>query len=633
LPWALGSCKVDLNFKAGYELSKEEIYNRNKEGKIHTMVDKRKKIGQLCQDSLTNEQIACLLDVLASSGDLNRYMDDFKKADPDMAATVAKILEVFSAKAGGRSGRRLASDRRTMEFWNSLWRNWRNIVAEVGDEGGKYAIQDHHWEEPYFDGSFLALDLEPIAQDMLELIDDVYDLVDTPDLFSEALDEIEESIYSYPEWMGVEYGEPSELEKNATKCVLKWLWLNSQKETRSGIAFLEKIFEIEESCKMLVLNQNACVEFFVELPDDICREIYTYLNDEENEFDLSNVYSIWHQINHDYESRFDSAKYLETCRVHLADNWRYGRAVIDEALNRDEFQEAESLLKETFSSFLRTKKKADWSPEISLLLGHHALYDKNDRKEISSLLEIWSNVAVKLGNLKRSAAAKLQSVIFRLPEDCDAVIDVYKRLISPKVSKTIDPLLDHWKTEMAERSFSRYMDSPAVSDTWVHWIIDAELDVEGKRGWVLNKLNKWLANLKKEAKIFKKQWQWLARLTKDLPGYKNLQKKYPVFCETVLADQDDGDDLIGEFRRRGLQKFNASPCLELAMEVWRARMHLIVPDPANAYKSDYSDHAGWAKALHELNQDAYVRLLSKWRNKHSRRRNLWRDMKTAGLSI
>jgi hypothetical protein len=69
------------------------------------------------------------------------------------------------------------------------------------------------------------------------------------------------------------------------------------------------------------------------------------------------------------------------------------------------------------------------------------------------------------------------------------------------------------------------------------------------------------------------------------------------------------------------------------MEVWRARLHLIVPDPANAYKSDYSDHAGWAKALHELNQDAYVSLRSKWRNKHSRRRNLWRDMKAAGLSI
>ena len=36
---------------------------------------------------------------------------------------------------------------------------------------------------------------------------------------------------------------------------------------------------------------------------------------------------------------------------------------------------------------------------------------------------------------------------------------LYKKLINPKVKKTIDTLLSQWKTEMAERSMPYHMDS------------------------------------------------------------------------------------------------------------------------------------------------------------------------------
>ena len=225
------------------------------------MKDKEIKIGQLLLDSLTKEQIVCMLEVVASAGGLKSLIDDFKKADPDMAATVDNILKGGRTAADGKTESRPASHKRTMEYWNSLWRHWHEIVAEVGNEEGKYAVQDHHWEEPYFDGSFFASDLEPIARDMLGLIDDVYNSVEDPELFVEALEDIEESIASYPEWMGVEYGEPSELEKNATLCVLKWLWSGLQHEPYPGITLLEKVFEIEESYELVYLNQNAWLNF------------------------------------------------------------------------------------------------------------------------------------------------------------------------------------------------------------------------------------------------------------------------------------------------------------------------------------------------------------------------------------
>ena len=165
-------------------------------------------MGQLIMESLTKDQIACMLEVVASAGDLKSLMDDFMRADPDMAATIDEIFKRFRTKANGKTQIRPVSHKRTLEYWNSLWRHWHEILADVGDEEGKYAVQDHHWEAPYFDGYYLASDLEPIARDMLDLIDDVYPSVDDPELFTDALESIEASIASYPEWMGVEHGEP-----------------------------------------------------------------------------------------------------------------------------------------------------------------------------------------------------------------------------------------------------------------------------------------------------------------------------------------------------------------------------------------------------------------------------------------
>ncbi len=82
------------------------------------MKAKKINLGQLLMESLTPDQIALLLDVVASGVDLSRYMDDLKKADPDMAATVGQVLKSRGGKAEAGEGTRLASDQRNIENWN-----------------------------------------------------------------------------------------------------------------------------------------------------------------------------------------------------------------------------------------------------------------------------------------------------------------------------------------------------------------------------------------------------------------------------------------------------------------------------------------------------------------------------------
>ena len=172
------------------------------------MLRKKVNIGQMLVKSLTSEQITDLLTVILSSSDLNLHMEKLEETDPDMAAAVKRILALGSDSKGGSKAKLLASLKRTMESWESLWQSYDDIISQVGDEDGRYAVEDHHWEPPYFDGSSLAYDLEPIAEKMLTIMDEVYDEVNDPDLFHNALEEIDVQIRSYPEWMGVEHGEP-----------------------------------------------------------------------------------------------------------------------------------------------------------------------------------------------------------------------------------------------------------------------------------------------------------------------------------------------------------------------------------------------------------------------------------------
>ncbi|MDZ7698715.1 MAG: hypothetical protein U5R49_17915 [Deltaproteobacteria bacterium] len=596
------------------------------------MARKRSNIGQMLVESLTQEQVADLLTVISSSIDLNLYLEKFEAVDSDMVAVVKQILAPGSDSGRKGKAKPPVSLKRVMEQWELLWADFYDVISDLGDEEGAYAFQEHHWEAPYFDGWTLANDLEPIAEKMFTIMDQVHEGEDDPDLFQRALGEIGDGILSYPDWMGAEDGEPCILETKMTQCVLTWLWMGAKGKNDEGRVFAEKVLDLDDDLKMVELDPKALARFFVDLPDAVCREVYEFLKEGDPRVDVEDTYSAWHHIQHMYEAKFDSNKYLESCKKHLPDNWRYGLPLVEDAILHNDNVSAESLLIQTFSSYLGGREKRTWLPESSLLLVERSNFFHEGEEEIGTLLMHWAAVARKLKNKGRAAAAQFQTTTFDGEGKWDTILETYRQLSKGAVKKTLAPLFDQWKNEMAARSYPYFVDSPKMTDTWIHWLIEGMLD-EKKGGERFHKrVSQWLSELEKDAKVFKKQWQWLTVFTRDLPNSEKIQAASPFFWETAISEHEGEDDLTVS-RRKGLRRMKAGSCLPAVIEAWKKQIKGIIPDPANAERSRYTECARWAKGLLELNEEKYHALMAQWRKKHHRRRNLWRDLKAVNLPV
>jgi hypothetical protein len=588
-------------------------------------------LGRRVFDSLTQEQVQTLLDALFSTRDTSHDEALFRRLDEDIAHTIQKILQTEGQPESGVSDSdRIISRQRLLEEWDALWKEWDQCVRELGREKGKYVGRAEHWEPPNFYGDDLAYDLDKIAEKMRPLIDDVFVLVKEPDLFKGAIRQIDERIGLYPEWLGADYRDPFQLGANTTDCILRWQWLQYREHSEPGENFLEDIHQIEILADRFRLNQAACTPFFDQLPEAVCREIYELFTgggtDEWWHEDLDCAYSKWHHIHHLYEKRFNPAAYLKTCRTYLAENWKYGRPLVEDAIGRKAYSEAENLLVRTFYSYLRLEEPSTWYPESSLLLEERcSFYPPENKEKVIALLGLWARAAEKQNNQARAAACRLQQVTVESPENWHQVMETYKHVRNPRTRDTIDPLFKQWQALSVRRGVDTYRDIPS-SDTWFHWLMATQIDDACDKHWFRGKVMGWLQQLNAESKNFIEEAPLLACFTKDLANSSVLKKEYPTFYEGVLPD-DKSQASTPNSRRELLEQMgNAERFLPAVMEVWHHHLHHLVPDPANSHRSRYGTHARWMVALREINREAHARLLAEWRINHKRRSSLWKAL-------
>jgi hypothetical protein len=587
-------------------------------------------LGKKLLAALTQEQVERLLDVVSGAGALQKLNEPLQALDPDLAQTVRALAGSGGAPAAV-SAEASVSDQKALETWNGLWGTWEDHVCEVGDEEGDYVIQEHDWDPPYFDPTALAENLEKVTQQMLEWLDRVFPLAKDPDLFAEALKQIDENIGHYPEWIQGDNGF-CELGPDATTCVLRWTWLACEGHATRGRELVQRIYDLEQKCKRVGLDGDRCFKFLVALPEEYWPEIHALLSEDGFTEVREDPRSLWHRVHHHFEQRFDPSAYLQSCEMHLPSDWHYGEALIADALERKDFAQAQLWMERTFASFLRWSEDEVWLPEDSLLppggLYHYGLSGSD---EALKLLEQWERIAAKGKAPARAAGCQLQRALLTADSDWSEVLRAFEAFQQQGGSRKVgEKLFAEWRERTADACAHHEEQKQRAGDSWVSRLIEARRTPATHQQALFDHLEVWFECFQKHAAFFDKQWRSLALLSRVLPCGPKIKERCPAFHAQVLVPSLGLDPKLERSLREAFTFLGVEVGQFDPMGIWEKHLHTLVPSPEGT-GSYYRDQAHWMKALSEVNRTDYDKVLVRWQAAYRRRRNLWAEMRKLNL--
>jgi hypothetical protein len=581
-------------------------------------------LGAKLRAALTDEQIQTLLHVAAETGQLRALEDQLQEADPDLGDTVRRILDKTDPQASA-----VPSSHKTLQVWASLWKSWEEHIADVADEEGPYANHKEHWHPPYLDHGALEKDLEEGANKLLEWIEQAFPLIKEPNLFLDSLQELNENMRSLPEWFQP-VDEDFVLGPRASSCVLRWTWLGLANQSQPGRQLADAVRNLEQPEKHTELDRDVACQFFSNLPEEVCREIHAYLREPRFRETLVDRRSLWHRIQHGYESCFDPAAHLQTCEEHLHQDWHYGEPLIEDALARCDYTAAEEFIALTLSSLLRWSGDEPWLPETMLLPQSRYYRPPEEGEAMLRLLSRWESIATQCSKRGRVASLRLQGTILRSPEDWAVVLEAFREYEADPANQAVARrLFVEWRLRMASACASQDGRNESATDSWVHRLIDAQRNPSlGLEGF-LEHVDVWLESCRKRASFFQKNWRSLALLTRHLPRHSELKGKCATFHSDVLVPALQISHDMEKSLRQALASIGDKAERIEVRPVWEQHLHTLVPLPGGS-GSYYRESAKWMRALSEVNPASYGKLLTQWKTEYRRRRNLWADMASAG---
>ncbi len=590
-------------------------------------------------NGLTEKQVVLLLDALFQLLNESQWTTLQQNLDSDSARLLNNILSSNdkakeNKKPSTPNKLEPASYAKHVANWSMLWEKWDVIVDEVGEEEGDYAESDEDWEPPYFDVCRLADDLNDVAEYLLPMLEIIHNTdIAEDDLFREALHNIESSIQAYPEWIYVDDAELA-LGEFITGCLLQWEWLNAQHNTNNEQKaiplFLETIAFFTKDMKYIGWDNKHFVNQFLTFPEPIQEAIYHYLHDHKDDKmwseSLGDAYSMWSNLYQMYAKLFNKTDYLQRCEILLTQNWHLGKALIDQAIDEKAYEKASHLLDKTMNAYVNEnshRKRKTWYPQKSLLIDITEY--NHDITEIDQLLASWQTIAQTTQQAKLNAALAFQRVTYQQCDEWTKVMDVYQAQ-TDSLKASIKPLTTQWKN-CTLRHHSVLKENTALSNNWIHWLLSAELETNKDHAWFEDKMVTWLSHVGKNATQFKQEAPLLARLTKDINAYHTepLSALSPILS-SIQYDFDAAE--LAKSRQSLLQKQQAEQHLAIISHLWKTYVHLLTPNPKDAYKADYTNHVEWLFALKQINPASYQTILTQWKKEHQRRRNLWKKFDT-----
>jgi hypothetical protein len=150
-----------------------------------------------------------------------------RRLGSETGTALRRVLDADNSKHSPVPGRA-----KIKEEWEQAWADWNSQIAEASDREGDYVIQEHHWEQPYFDPLSVTNDLEPIAARMRKLLPRVFDENIDPDFsFAQAVQESIEEIKSGPaDGIDPFAYEVFALGPEVTACLIDWEWRSAPAE-------------------------------------------------------------------------------------------------------------------------------------------------------------------------------------------------------------------------------------------------------------------------------------------------------------------------------------------------------------------------------------------------------------------
>ncbi len=515
-----------------------------------------------------------------------------KRVGSETGAALRRALGAGDSKQPPAPGRA-----KIKEEWQQAWEEWNFRIGEASDSEGDYVIQEHHWEEPYFDPQSVALELEPIAARMRKLLPRVFDEnIDPRFSFAQAIrGSIEEIESGLPDWMHPFDYEGFQLGPEVTACLIDWDWRSGRRRGITAFQFVDELRQLEVSTQGLRLDEQVLARFIRGLGADAKNEVRKGIQEKRDQNPwkqaLESAHSSWFRIYSEMCRRQDHPAYLEDCRTRISQDWTLALPVAKD---------------------LERKKK--YAEVVA-----------------SCALQIWARSARALKEEEIAVAARLQSDLLKDWRNWDKAIAAFSRIPQPKFSPLRECLFARWRELVARTSVDRYDDRPEKPH-WVHALADAAWEGEGAENSFCVWLRQWLKAIERDGATLRRSQAALARLSLDLDRAAWLSRVSPTIAR-LLAYNQSHDRALEVSRRKWLERLGIFSLVPELLAFWRRNARHLVPDPAAARGADYRDCADWAQALRELNPTSCRELLRQWSVPHHRRRNLWRALQAKGLSM
>ena len=350
-----------------------------------------------------------------------------KRVGSETGAALRRALGPGDSKQPPAPGRA-----KIKEEWQQAWEEWNFRIGEASDSEGDYVIQQHHWEQPYFDPQSVTRDLEPIAARMRKLLSRVFEENIHPRFsFAKAVQEsIEEIESGQTDWMDPFAHEGFGLGPEVTACLIDWEWRSARRRGMTAFQFVDQLCQLEVSTQGLGLDDKVVAHFIrglgADAKNDVLRGIQAKRDQKPWKQVLDSAHSGWFRIYTELCRAPDRPAYLENCRALISQDWTLALPVAKDLERKKKHAEIMVLCAAAMRSFLHLREVEKWELRKDLLVAGYRMNGEGDAP-LLDLLQIWGRSARAMQEEEITVAARLQSAvrtensIHRFSTECNIV--------------------------------------------------------------------------------------------------------------------------------------------------------------------------------------------------------------------